>query len=1466
MNHRRLLVAMLVLAGSACSVVVADESPAPKPAVDAVPPPPKVDLGKQPTLYVVGYAHLDTEWRWAYPQTIREFIANTLHDNFKLFEKYPSYVFNFSGSRRYQMMQEYFPEDYTKLKEYVAKGQWFPCGSSVDENDANVPSAESYVRHILYGNKFFRKEFGLASEEYMLPDCFGFPAALPSLLSHCGLKGFSTQKLTWGLAIGKIPFNVGVWEGPDGKSIVAALDPGAYVGEVKENLATSEGWAKRIDTNGKSGVFADYHYYGTGDQGGAPKDSSVNMVEKSTKTEGHTKVISGPADWMFKTITPEQVAGLPRYKGELELTEHSAGSVTSESYMKRWNRKNELLADSAERAALAAWWAGAGPYPAQRLEDAWTLTLGSQMHDILPGTSLPKAYEFAWNDEILASNMLADVLKRSVGAVSDGMDTRGTGTSVVIYNPLGMDREDVVEMTIPQPEGLGIPVAVGPDGQSTFVQTLTMATEVGGPWKIAFTAKVPGSGYAVYDIRLSEKEPAMPAMLKVSTDTLENDRYLVKINSDGDVASIFDKSVNKEMLSGAARLGLHFERPKQWPAWNQDWADRIKPTRSFVSGPATVTVTESGPVRGAVRVEREHEGSTYVQEIRLAGGRSGDVLNFHTHIDWSTRERSLRAHFPLVASNAKATYDIQTGVIERPNSHEKQFEYSAHQWMDTTDASGAFGVSILNDCKYGSDKPDDHTMRLTLLYTPGASGGYQDQGTQDLGRHDIDYAFYSHAGDWRAGFTPWHAARLNQPLVGFVVPKHEGAMGKSYSLVSCDNPSVMVMAAKKAEDSDEIVVRLRELTGAAATGVHVKFGMAASAAREIDGQEREIGKAKVADGALVADVHGYGLRAFAVTMAKRSGAAAVQPALSMPIVLAFDTDVASTNAKRSDGSMEGERAYPAEQLPAELVVDNITFKLGPTADGKSNALACKGQTLTIPGGVDRVEILAASSAGDVSAAFKVGEQSTTLSVPSWRGYVGQWDNRRWGGTVPELSFQWTNPLVGLDPGYVKPESVAWFCSHHHAKLARTVEGKEVVEWGDDHYQYCYIFRSTIEVPAGATKLTLPDMPGVKVFAVTAVKGSHDHAAPGMPLRDMLTDHSPSAVRISSTGAPADSVQVRVDPALYFGEGSIRYTTDGTEPTASSPVFGQPFWLGKTATVKATSFDSGGRPGPIASREVLVSDTTAPSVKSAWAEYQAPRIHVEFSEPVARAGAIVPGAYTLKATEGAGQESAMPKASSVELAPDARSVVLTVDRALPENMSFTLSFGAIVDLAGNGMSGVHVPVAASGPIYRLEVADKSHTDAKIQGVKRLPTGGEQPWSMNMWVKTDRQPADRTVIAGFGKSDDSAVGTGRYLTKFSNGIHFWSSNADVKGNTPFDVDKWQMITATFDGTTVRLYKNAKMIAEQATSLADDEPQVNILPADPWEHKRHFAGEMREFTIWNSCLSEGSLKSLQGSFKAP
>ncbi|MFI4881076.1 MAG: hypothetical protein ACIAQU_00670, partial [Phycisphaerales bacterium JB064] len=320
------------------------ENMKPKPAPASAPKLEDIDLSK-PTLFVVGYAHLDTQWRWTYLDTIRQFIPNTLHDNFALFEKYPGYVFNFGGTRRFEMMEEYYPQDFEKLKDYVAQGRWFPSGSAVDENDANVPSGESQIRHILYGNKYARDTFGVTSNEFMLPDCFGFPAALPSLLAHCGLTGFSTQKLTWN-AVTPIPFKVGVWEGPDGASVIAALDPGAYVGDVTTDLSKNESWLTRINNNGDaSGVYVDYHYYGTGDQGGAPRENSVAMVEQSVANskadDASITVIAQRADMMFDAISPEQRDNLPTYKGELQLIEHSAGSISSQAYMKRWNRKNE---------------------------------------------------------------------------------------------------------------------------------------------------------------------------------------------------------------------------------------------------------------------------------------------------------------------------------------------------------------------------------------------------------------------------------------------------------------------------------------------------------------------------------------------------------------------------------------------------------------------------------------------------------------------------------------------------------------------------------------------------------------------------------------------------------------------------------------------------------------------------------------------------------------------------------------------------------------------------------------------------------------------------------------------------------------------------------------------------------------------------------------------------------------------
>jgi alpha-mannosidase len=1145
----------------------------------------KPDLSKQPTLYVVGYAHLDTEWRWEYPQVIDEYLRKTMEENFKLFDKYPHYVFNFSGANRYRLMKEYYPADFARLKKYVDEGRWFPAGSSMEEGDVNTPSAETIIRQILYGNNWFRKELGKASAEYMLPDCFGFPSSLPTILAHAGVKGFSTQKLVWGSSAPGggpesrektpegTPFNVGVWVGPDGESVLAGLNPGDYAGginsdlskplpslppdevledlnkqfqplraalvhadrtnstmdakQIEEYLAVrnqqktesemqkarelsrhQSDWAARVELNGKvSGVFTDYHYYGTGDIGGTPDEDSVKRLEaiiNGGKASlpldvdtlfsrfsheqgpvvqlggGPVHVISANAEQMFLDITPSEAAGLPRYTGEMELTNHSAGSLTSQAYQKRWLRKEELLADAAEKTSIMAEWLGARPYPMQRLNDAWTLVMGGHFHDLAAGTATPKSYEFAWNDDVIAMNQFAGVLGDATGAVSAALDTQAKGIPLVVFNPLNVAREDVVEARVDFPAG--IPKAVhitGPQGTEVSAQISN--------GKVIFVAKTPSVGYTVYDVQPGAG--ASTNTLHVTENSLENQYYRVKLNSVGDVASIFDKSIGRELLASPARLAISYDNPEQWPAWNMDWDQEQTPPKVYVGGPAKIRVVEDGPARVAVEVSRETAGSKFIQTISLAAGDAGKRLEFKNVIDWNTKESNLKATFPLTASNEMATYNWDIGTIERPTARPKKFEVPSHQWIDLTDASGSFGATILTDCKNGSDKPNDHTIRLTLIRTPGTSGGYADQGTQDLGHHEFVYGIAGHADGWREAETDWQGQRLNDPLIAFETSKHAGALGREFSLLKVSNPRIRVLALKKAEQDDEIIARMVELEGKTQQNVRVNFAEPIAAAREVSGQEQPLGAATVKDGALVTSFTAYQPRTFAIRLA--APRTKIEAVRSAAVPLKYDLATASNDGDKVEGGFDNKgNALPAEMLPSQITFHDVQFKLAASKTGEPNAVIAKGQTIELPAGrYNRLYVLAASADGDQKARFDVGDTTAELDIEDWGGFIGQWDDRRW--TSKDTSQDNYGEMTGITPGYIKRADLAWYCTHHHNSAGENVA-----------YRYSYLFAYPINLPAGAKSVKLPNNDKIRILAMSVAEEGPE-AKPAQPFYDML---------------------------------------------------------------------------------------------------------------------------------------------------------------------------------------------------------------------------------------------------------------------------------------------------------------------------------------------------------------------------
>ena len=1135
---------------------------------------------QQKTVNVVATAHLDTQWRWTVKNSIDEYIPLTFRENYKLMDLYPDYIFSFEGAFKYMVMKEYFPEEYAQLKKYIDRGQWRVAGSWVDPVDVNLPSFESLVRHALYGNGFFKQEFGKVSKDIFLPDCFGFGYSLPSIAAHTGIKSFSTQKLSWGSAFG-VPFDIGLWEGVDGSTIVAGIRPGDYVAKIKGDLSRDTLWINRTERQGDStGLYASYMYFGTGDTGGSPDSLSVDWLQKSINSDGPLKVRSIGSDDLADIVAANPDAKLKRYKGEFLMTRHGVGCYTSQAAMKRWNRKNELLADATERAAVIATTLGGYSYPREELKDTWIRFLYHQFHDDLTGTSIPEAYEYSWNDEILCLNRFAGIFENAVEAGTRALDTRAKGVPIVVFNPVAAERTEFTRFDVAFrdfPEygngalGMAIAddkvsmIAIGPDKKPVSVQIIK---DRGDSMTLGFVATAPSVGYAVYDIRADRKRQV--AILSAGTTGLENQLVSVKLNANGDVASIFDKIAQRELLAAPIEFQLIYNKPRQWPAWEIQYEDIIQPPRAIISGPAEVKPLDNGAAQAAVEVIRKSENSTYRTVITLTEGSS--LVRFDCDVNWGEKESLLKAAFKVSTPNEKVTYDLGLGTIERGLNHKELYEVPGQQWADMTSESGDYGVAVFNDSKYGWDHPDKETLRLTLIHTPGVFDNWSwvgDQSSQDIGHHTFSFAVAGHGGDWRAGNVPLQAARFNHPLVAFRPTQHPGSLGIAHSLLSVTSvndgktvsaTNVLVNSVKFAENSNEIVVRLRELNGRPADNIQLKFARPILSAREIDGVEEPNGNVTVTKGILTTSLTTYQPKAFAVTLAPAKGKLPPSP-VAQSIPLPFDLDGISSDDSRTNGNLDGlGNTLSGDLLPESIVHLAIPFAIGPkTADAK-NVVSCNGQAIALPTGqFNRLYLLVTAVGGPTIGTFSIDTQSVTVAVQDYAEKLGQWNNRLVAGTVV------TDPN-DIALAYINRQPVAWYASHRH-----TAKGE------NDTYQFTYLYLVQLDISQGVKTLTLPKNDRVKLFAATAVQTTYDDVKPAQPLYDEVDG---AVVNIHTDRRTfIDSAVVTLSSPTPGA--AIRYSLDGTAPTKSSPEYAGPITVSTTTTLKAAAMLGGGEPSHVA---------------------------------------------------------------------------------------------------------------------------------------------------------------------------------------------------------------------------------------------------------------------------------------------
>lgn len=739
----------------------------------------------KPVVSCIGHTHIDVEYLWSRKQT-REKIQRSAATVISLMKKYPEYRFMLSQPELYRYLQEEAPEVFAEVKALVAQGRWEPEGAMWVEADCNLISGESFVRQILQGKKFFQETFGVDCKILFLPDVFGYSAAMPQILKKCGIRHFVTSKISWS-DTNTMPVDCFMWQGIDGTEIftnfITAQD---YNGPDIQRQTTYIGMLSPKQIKGTWNRFQQKQYtshamttYGYGDGGGGPTRTMLETQRRLAKglpgmpVTNMTSLLSH-----LDTVRREfdencrEAKRTPRWVGELYLEFHR-GTYTSMAKNKRANRKAEFALQMAEALSYTDLLHG-GEYDADGIYNAWNIVLHDQFHDIIPGSSIREVYDGTDIDYQKVGIYCDALIAGKIGVLARGVQSN---TGILVYNALGFARRGEIRI----------------NGKCAELKE-----------------EIPAFGWKVID------SAQMDTDVKIIGLTAENANYFLVLDEAGRIKLLFDKVEGRQILKENCRgneLQIFEDYPRRYDNW--EISDYYKQKMWILEDPAHIEPVFDGS-RAGFRVTRRYMHSEITQHIWLYS--LGKRIDFETVIDWHENHQLLKVAFPLDVCASSAAYEIQFGHVRRP-THENtswdkaKFEVYGHKWVDVGEYG--YGVSLLNDCKYGFNA-EGSILKLTML----KCGTYPNE-TADQGEHRFTYSLLPHAEDFTRAGVIREGYCLNQPLVVMPVVPGQGLLPDAYSLISCDRENVVIETVKKAENSDAMVVRMYESFGMR-TAAHVK--------------------------------------------------------------------------------------------------------------------------------------------------------------------------------------------------------------------------------------------------------------------------------------------------------------------------------------------------------------------------------------------------------------------------------------------------------------------------------------------------------------------------------------------------------------------------------------------------------------------------------------------------------------------
>lgn len=750
------------------------------------------------SVMATGHAHIDVAWLWQLKQT-RKKAGRTFHTVLRLMEQFPDYHFTQSQPQLYDYVRQDYPELFEGIKARIAEKRWEAIGGMWVEADCNLTGAESLARQFLLGRTFFREHFGTQTDSPVLwlPDVFGYAWNLPQLIKQAGLDYFFTIKIGWS-QYNRLPYDSFWWQGLDGTKVLTHFsttpEPGGMFVSTYNAMATPEvnlgTWKAFQQKETQHDLLM---LFGYGDGGGGPTREMLENIREMADFPAVPRMRQEHVGDFFRKLERDSGECLPVWNGELYL-EYHRGTYTTQSRNKRANRKSEFLLHDAEWLATLAMTLDAGyVYPKDTLNKAWQLVCLNQFHDIIPGSSIGPVYadSLAQYEEI---RQMGERVKQDALAVM----AQCMNADLLIVNPTSFEQTGLAWYAGKLPANQHV---ITTDGKAVATQAIadgTLFDVVALPPLSAMSLRLQNGQVA----EIAARETTVGA----NPAFLENRYLYVEFNAAGDIIRIFDKANKREVLPQGALANqfLAFEdRPKNFDAWD---IDIFYEDKRWLSEPASsIAIVDDGALRVSLEIKRRILSSTYTQRISL--DHNSPCLRFDTIIDWRERHVLLKTAFPVAIFSPTATYEIQWGNVERPTHWNTswdwaRFETCAQKWVDLSE--GDYGVSLLNDCKYGHDIRNN-VIRLSMLRSPTEPDPEADQG-----EHRFTYSLLPHAGKWGTQ-TIAAAYALNDP---FIVSEGRGKIAnerlQERPFIVANRTNIVIETVKRAEDGNGVIVRFYE--------------------------------------------------------------------------------------------------------------------------------------------------------------------------------------------------------------------------------------------------------------------------------------------------------------------------------------------------------------------------------------------------------------------------------------------------------------------------------------------------------------------------------------------------------------------------------------------------------------------------------------------------------------------------------